>query len=275
MTYARLLLQFLAVPIIVLAMLVLRDEHQQKRDRGAAWQGGLPYMVLVALIGVAILYTLPWDNHLIATRVWWYRPTLVSGIAFGWIPLEEVIFFPLQTLLIGLWCLWLLPRLASRTATEAFAGDGSNTKISLVCVIAGSCLWLIALVVLRLGWQPGTYLGWELVWGLAPLILQLGLGADILWRYRRLLCATLVPAIPYLCAIDTLAIHNGIWTISPQQSLGILIGGQLPLEEVVFFSLTSALVASGLLLGVTAETRERLQRYRALLGLSKESRRFS
>lgn len=277
MTYSRLLLQFLALPIAGLVVLVLRDRYVRKRYRAAAWQGWRPYRLLVALLLVAVLYTTPWDNHLIATGVWWYRPALVSGAAVGYIPVEEMIFFLLQTLLIGLWCLWLGPRLASRDL-ESSAGTGANGRfgesvqsdagskqVRLIFAIVGGSLWLIALVALRLGWQPATYLAWELIWALPPIILQLSLGGDILWQHRRLLWATLVPAIIYLCSVDTLAIHGGIWTIDPHQSLGVLLAGQLPLEEVIFFSLTSTLVAFGLVLGVAAASRERLHARLTLL----------
>ena len=72
-------------------------------------------------------------------------------------------------------------------------------------------------------------------------------------------------ALIYLCSVDTLAIHVGIWTIDPHQSLGVLLAGQLPLEEVIFFSLTSTLVAFGLVLGVAAASRERLHARLTLL----------
>jgi len=230
-------------------------------------------MILGALVGIAILYTIPWDSHLIVIRVWWYRPALVSGISFSSIPLEELIFFPLQTLFIGIWFVWLVPRVASRgIAANGGHGVGEDTRSNdranmapLIASVVGGCLWLVALLILRLGWRPGTYLGWELVWALPPLTLQLGLGGDILWTYRRLVCAVVIPVVVYLSSVDTLAIHEGIWTIDPHQSLGILLGGQLPLEELVFFSVTTALVVFGLVLGVATESRRRFHRYQAAL----------
>ncbi len=269
MTYARFLLRFLVVPIVLLAILVLRD-HYQAQKRGRRLLGWSPILIVAALIMLAILYTTPWDNHLIATRVWWYRPTLVSGITIGWIPLEELLFFLLQTLLIGLWFFWLIPRSKSRFIaanlgdgiSRHVAGDCSSNRGRLIAVIVGCCLWLVALVILLLGWRPGTYLGWEVIWALPPFVLQLGLGGDILWRHRRLVCAAVIPVLIYLSAVDTLALHEGIWTIDPQQSLGMRLGGQLPLEELIFFLLTSALVAFGLVLGVANESRRRFDEYR-------------
>lgn len=275
MTYADLLLGFLGVPISVLAVLVLRD--YQRRVGAAMPRGWPPYVVIGALIVVALLYTTPWDNHLIATGVWWYRRALISGVTVGSIPLEEMLFFPLQTLLVSLWFVWLAPRVAgdglARSRVDAATGGSRHPNtLRLLSALVGGSLWLSAFAVLRSGWQPGTYLGWELVWALPPLILQLSLGGDILWRYRRLLLAVLIPAVLYLSAIDALAIHEGIWTISPHQSLGLLLGGQLPLEEAIFFSLTSLLVAFGLVLGVAPESSRRLHAYREHLVVSLRSR---
>lgn len=222
MTYGRLLLQFLVVPIVMVAVLLLRDRYDQKQRRQEPRSGWSPALLVGALIVVAILYTSPWDNHLIATGVWWYRPALVSGVTLGYIPLEELCFFVLETLLDGLWVLWLVPRLAmpagvagagggasGRTA-ESVRGSFPAARIRLLMALVGGALWLLALFVLRAGWQPATYLGWELVWGLPPLILQLGLGGELLWRQRRLVLAALVPAILYLSVVDALAIHWGI-----------------------------------------------------------------
>ena len=47
---------------------------------------------------------------------------------------------------------------------------------------------------------------------------------------------------------DFLAIGAGTWTIDPAQTTGILLGGVLPIEEVVFFLLTNVLIVFGMVL---------------------------
>ena len=64
---------------------------------------------------VAVLYTTPWDNYLVATGVWWYDPHLVAGLVLGWVPIEEYTFFILQTLAMGLSC----EQATSGSCTEA------------------------------------------------------------------------------------------------------------------------------------------------------------
>ena len=288
-TYGQFLLLCLCMPIAGLALLVLRDQLKKPTYERLTmqWRGWTPWVALAVLIVVAMVYTAPWDNHLIAQGVWWYDPALVSGVTLGRIPLEELLFFPLQTILIGLWILWLIPRVPSSPLGPAVAaqeltstGEDSNlrkvdkatrvdkqivlmTRVRLaeastirwIAAIASTILWLVGFAILLWGWPPGTYLGWELVWALPPLLLQLGLGGDLLWQRRRLFLIAFVPAVLYLSTADALAIHAGIWTISPHLSLGLLLGGVLPLEEFFFFLLTSALVTGGLVLSVAAESR--------------------
>jgi lycopene beta-cyclase len=294
LTYGQFLALFLLPPIAGLSVLILHDHRRRsptgnpvvKRGRGA--QGARSWLLLTGLVVVAIVYTIPWDNHLIAEGVWSYDPSRVSGITLGLIPLEEVLFFPLETLLVGLWVFWLTARVAPDSddtkgvapekiredvsaGTSRTAGTAMLTRPHTqahahvapiaywIVVVASALLWLVALGTLLRGWRPGTYLGWELVWALPPLALQLGLGADLLWRRRSLFLAALVPVVGYLAAADAVAIHTGIWTIARQQSLGMLLGGTLPLEELVFFVLTSALIVGGLILGAAPDTRRRLR----------------
>ena len=268
MTYFGFLLRFLVVPILILGVLTWRDLR-----RGRALPGDLrflsPWRILVILVGIAVIYTTPWDNYLVATRVWWYDPALVTGITLGWVPLEEYTFFVLQTLLTGLWLLFLARRIPMRSPMRA------RKNLRLVPAVGVGLLWLGAIIVLWSNWQPGTYLGLELVWALPPILLQLALGADILWHYRRLVGASLLTMTLYLSAMDLLAIHSGTWTINPAKTLGIFLGGVLPIEEVIFFLLTNTLLVFGLLLALANESARRLsQPLGRLLSLGGRTRNF-
>ncbi len=66
---------------------------------------------LLVIMLAAVIYTTPWDNYLVANRVWYYDPQLVLNVILGYVPLEEYLFFILQTLLAGLFALWLWRRL--------------------------------------------------------------------------------------------------------------------------------------------------------------------
>ena len=108
------------------------------------------------------------------------------------------------------------------------------------------------------GWQPGVYLALILVWALPPIGLQLAFGADILWQQRRLLLPAFVSLTLYLGAADALAIREGTWTIDPAQSLGLYLGGVLPIEEFLFFAITNMLLLFGVTLLWAGASHERL-----------------
>lgn len=85
MSYLDFLIRFLLLPILILLLLSFR---QRGKTLPPALQGYPPWKVLLVLVMVAVLYTTPWDNYLVATGVWWYNPDQVLGIVFGWVPLE-------------------------------------------------------------------------------------------------------------------------------------------------------------------------------------------
>ncbi|MEJ2750438.1 MAG: lycopene cyclase domain-containing protein, partial [Anaerolineae bacterium] len=91
MTYFGFLLRFLLIPIVILLGLLVWDRWRGRetavslRAWPVSWAIGLHILV-------ALIYTTPWDNYLVATNVWWYDPALVTGITLGWVPIEEYTF---------------------------------------------------------------------------------------------------------------------------------------------------------------------------------------
>ncbi len=250
MTYFGFLIQFLGLPILILAGLNLYDWRRGRAVR-PEWRGWPARLVILGHIAVALIYTTPWDNYLVATGVWWYNPALVTGIVLGWVPIEEYTFFVLQPLLTGLWLLLLARRLGAPGPVP----DRPRLRWGGLLVLV--LVWLGALLPLLLAWPPGTYLGLILVWALPPIMLQVGFGGDILWGYRRLVLAALLPAVLYLCLADAVAISAGTWTIDPAQSLQIYLGGVLPLEEFIFFLVTNVLIVLGVTLVLARASQER------------------
>ncbi len=250
MTYLNFLIVFLGVPLAGLAWLHSRDRGRPQR--GLLLGGAAAIAAVLVHVVVALVYTTPWDNYLVATGVWYYDPALVLGITFGWVPLEEYLFFILQPLLTGGWLVWLGRRMAAPRPDAPL-----RPCLRWAATLAAGVLWLAAVVVLLSGWRPGTYLGLELGWALPPIMLQLAVGADLLWQRRRLVGLAIVSTTLYLCAADALAIGAGTWTISPAHSVNVFVAG-LPLEEIVFFLTTNTLIVFGLTLALTTETHARL-----------------
>jgi len=251
-TYFGFLALFLLIPLAALIVLTWRD-YRHSIILPYELQNYPAWAVLVAHIIIAVIYTTPWDNYLVATAVWWYDPTLVTGVTIGWVPIEEYTFFILQTFLAGLWLLYLARRMKFDIRPIAHAQQiriGSTSVLGLI--------WLVSVGLLVRGWPPGTYLVLILVWALPPIMLQTGFGADILWRHRRLILAALLPPLIYLSIADALAITAGTWTISPAQSLNIYLAGYLPLEEFIFFLITNTLVTFGMILVLARESQSRV-----------------
>lgn len=257
MTYFGFLFRFVGIPILLLLLVALWDRRRGRKRLASlrawpVWAGILLHMV------VALVYTTPWDNYLVATGVWWYDPALVTGITLGWVPIEEYTFFVVQPVLAGLWLLFLARRWREPDGGGALQGSPRAFWARVWLLGALGVVWLASAVALLLGVQPATYLALELVWALPPIGLQVLFGADILWRRRRLVLAALVPLTVYLSAADALAIGWGTWTIDPAQSFHILIGGVLPLEEFIFFFLTNTLLTFGIVLVWAEESQGRI-----------------
>ncbi|MEP7288663.1 MAG: lycopene cyclase domain-containing protein [Chloroflexota bacterium] len=81
-------------------------------------------IILLALAVIAIVYTTPWDNYLVASGVWYYDPKLVFNITLGYVPLEEYLFFILQSFLTGIFAFWLWQRFY----TDDFAERSDHKK---------------------------------------------------------------------------------------------------------------------------------------------------
>lgn len=272
MTYFGFLLRFLVVPIIILLGVALWDKRQGRTMPPFLQQW--PLWAAIALhILVALIYTTPWDNYLVATGVWWYDPALVTGLTLGWVPIEEYTFFVLQPILAGLWLSFLARRRhAEDKSYPVTPPTGTGNALRLWSTGVLGVLWLGAMALLLSGWPPGTYLALEAAWALPPIALQLYFGADILWRYRYLVFLTIVPMTLYLSATDFLAIGWGTWTIDPEQSLNIFLGGVLPVEEFFFFLFTNILLTFGVVLILAEPSHERLASIRRRVALIKASR---
>ena len=192
---------------------------------------------LVAMTSVAVLYTTPWDNYLIDQGVWWYgEGRVVARILSA--PVEEYLFFVLQSLLTGFW----LYAMAFEPRFEPGDFDRRprvvGAAVNLAATAAGAALLFVP-------W--GYYLGAILVWACPLLALQWAVGGGYLRRsWRTWSVAVAVPTL-YLWVVDRVAIGLGVWIISPDHTTGLSILG-LPVEEAVFFLVTNLLLVYGLVL---------------------------
>ncbi len=257
MTYFGFLARFLLIPIGIMLFLLWRDQ-QQARPVAHPFRTWPAWTVVVGLIGLAMVYTTPWDNYLVATSVWWYDEALVTGLTLGYVPIEEYTFFVLQTWLTGMWVIWLMQRPFSWLGLRPFQPN-SIARWGITAVI--TLIWIVSTWALFFAGDQYNYLTLILSWALVPILVQTIFGGDILWHYGRLLLLGIVPSTAYLATADALAILSGTWTISDGQTVGILLAGVLPLEEFLFFLITNVLVVFGMVLFLAQASHQRAGPY--------------
>ncbi len=85
MTYARFLALFLG-PLLVLGIVLVRPVFRVRH-----------LLFLLGLSIVVVAWTSPWDNAAVAAGLWGFDPERISGIVIGLLPIEEYLFFLLQT----------------------------------------------------------------------------------------------------------------------------------------------------------------------------------
>jgi lycopene cyclase domain-containing protein len=228
LTYADFHLLFVLPPIALLALVLgFADRIARPREAVAG---------VALLTAIATVYTTPWDNYLIAQGVWTYAEGAVLA-RLGRAPIEEYAFFVLQPVLAGLWFLWL------GYAPESECAVGVRARL----LGAGVWLGVAAGGAWLLGVPGGLYLGAIAVWAAPIAALQWALGGPVLWRNRRLLALSIAVPTLYLSLIDRIAIGLGIWQLSSAHTTGLDLLG-LPVEEGVFFLVTTTLVVQGLIL---------------------------
>ena len=232
-TYLVFHLAFIAPPLAVLVLL---------RARPADVTALRAATVLAGLAAVAFVYTLPWDAYLIRRGVWSYGSGRVAATLAG-VPVEEVVFFVLQTVLAGLWALALL-RWAGATGVLPSRGGRAAQAVGAVAGIAVTASGALLLA------EPRTlYLGLILAWAGVPLTIQWAWGLDRLLGRPLVWLGSIAAPAGYLAVVDAVAIRDGVWTVAEATSTGWTVGG-LPVEEALFFVVTSALVVQGVLLAL-------------------------
>jgi lycopene cyclase domain-containing protein len=251
MTYAGFLLVFLLPPLGCTCWAAHRS-LQRQGTRAELRRTGT--RLLLVLMLAAWLWTTPWDSWIIRRGVWGYHEGTVLAALFH-VPLEEFLFMAGQTAAVGALTLCVIARIPERPAASV---PRPVPSLRRTCAAWWAALAAVGLA-LALAGPHGTYLGSTLVWFGPLLAVQALAGADVLKERRTERLRILVPALLYLWSVDCIAITLGVWHISDHHTYGWAVFG-LPLEEGVFFTVTSLLVVNGLVLGTDAKVQARVMR---------------
>ncbi|NGM67667.1 lycopene cyclase domain-containing protein [Natronolimnobius sp. AArcel1] len=230
LSYLEFHVLFILPPIAFLAWLAIRRED--------AWWGRDPLSAVAIVCALALVYTTPWDNLLIAEGVWWYGDGAVAATIWH-APLGEYLFFVLQPVLTAFW-LFQWPQIADRS----LALPRSHRVLG---ASAGVAVSLFGYLLLSLETQSTIYLGAIFLWAGPILAIQWGFGLSYLWEVRWTVAIGIAVPTLYLWVADRIAIGLGIWQISEVHTIGYDLFG-LPIEEAVFFLVTNIFVVQTVVL---------------------------
>lgn len=204
--------------------------------------GSVDKIKILFLCILAVAYTTPWDNYIIYHKAWWYRKDAVLG-TIGYVPIEEYMFFIIQTIFTTLWT-----TLMSRWSLNSLYLPSKN--ITKVYAIRYAVITFVTILMI-IGWKnaiPATktfYMG-SIIWWISLVVILLWYisGSYVCKRYKETLLSIIVPSV-YLCYVDMIALRARVWHINEATSLEIFPVDDLPLEEIAFFFLTNIIVTLG------------------------------
>lgn len=240
MTYLEYLLIFIILPIVVeIGILYTLQVKYNKRI------SFIPSIISIILLScIALIYTTPWDNYLVAHTIWSYDPQKVVGIILGYVPIEEYSFFILQTLFVSL-ILTIAVQLQFVSIPNNNLKHFDASKLVFVSML--TLLWFFCLLCYISGIETMLYMNLLLLWGLPPIIFQVIVGWKIMRNNAKAIILIILASAIYLSLTDFIAIFDGVWTINSKFTVGIVFG-VIPLEEILFFFITSSLITLGFIL---------------------------
>ena len=242
MTYLEYLLLFIIFPIIVASWYLVRSFRESSRNTIIDPRYIIVSLVILSII--AFLYTTPWDNYLVASGIWSYKPNQILGIIIGYVPIEEYSFFILETILVGLLTFIILLKFPIKIPETM---DYGITKEKLILLGYFFVIWVTMLVLFVCDYPSYKYMSLILVWALPPIVLQLLVGWDIIFTNFKKILALIVTTGFYLSVTDFIAISLNIWEINANYIINLNIG-VLPFEEILFFYVTTILITFGTIL---------------------------
>ncbi|XP_050422717.1 uncharacterized protein LOC126834665 [Adelges cooleyi] len=196
---------------------------------------------IIFVCTMAFVYTTPWDNYIIFNDAWMYSADKIIAV-IGYVPVEEYMFFVIQTVMTSLWAL-----VCTRWSPACFNFNYNQTSHRLIRWIPILLMSLVTVKGFRMAipGQETFYLGCILWWS-SPVIIFLWYGAGnyFVKKLATSLVAVVVPTL-YLCWVDQIALKDNVWHINEKTSLKIFLAEDLPFEECLFFLITNVIIVLG------------------------------
>ncbi|KAB8237013.1 Lycopene beta-cyclase [Aspergillus alliaceus] len=196
---------------------------------------------ILTLVIISLVATIPWDSYLVRHHVWTYAPDAVIGWTLYSIPLEEVLFFVIQTYNTSLVYLILTRRFVLPIYLGRSSREHTTTGASIIL------LTIVGGVIALLCGGLFTYIGLIIIWAGPFLLIQWLLSSSFIIAFPRSeLIASIVLPTGFLWLVDTMSIKRGIWTVETHTKLGIQLWSDMDVEEAFFFLVTNVMIVFGL-----------------------------
>jgi lycopene cyclase domain-containing protein len=215
------------------------------------WTAGTG-MAVGWVVLMAVAFTTPWDNVAARWGIWGF-PRHKYTLRIGYLPVEEYLFFVLQSLNVMFGVRALLLLVPSWHRPGALPFSAATWVGAAIAVVA----WIAAGLALRaLGRRKGACLNYalHLAWFLPVISLQWIIAPALFLAHAGLLTVMACGFGLYYTLADLVAVRAGIWFFDEKQITGHKVAG-LPWEEIAFFVLTSLLVAQSFLLLLPGDQR--------------------
>jgi lycopene cyclase domain-containing protein len=270
LTYSNVHIQY-TLPIVVILYFIVRPLIDNN-DKAS----------LVFIMTCSLLYILPWNTYIISQGAWSHNHERNIAVPALRIPLEEYIFFIIQTittvLFIQLMTRWDLHILNLRTVEcsstfSNFAGGGTKTAIKLSPSSSSSLPWslstpsplsqtswliqispiAVALTLTAWGWSAATpntpfFCLSNIMWWTMPMLaLELAIAGPYIWRNRRKAAISIIVSTASICWIAHHAHTKDVWTLNPSNTTGWMFTSKMSVEEAFFFFATRCLIVFGIL----------------------------
>ena len=198
-------------------------------------------LITLGLCLIVIIFTTPWDNWAVKRNLWNFPKNRILFRVWH-CPIEEYLFFLTQTIQA---CL-----LADILRYSFFKGAFfSKPEPHYQWAAALALAWLLLFFLFRNLSFPKflTYLRHLLFWMLPIIFFQWTMGG--IWIQQPVLIFTTAFVLGTLLVVfDSIAINQGLWFFDETQTLNIKFLRLIPIEEILFFYLTTLMVIQGFLL---------------------------
>lgn len=222
MTYIEFLLIFTVIPIIILLFLL-------RKNLDAVY---LKWLLVVSVI--AFTATSGWDNYAVYSGIWHFPEDKTLSIKLFYVPVEEYMFFFLQTFTTGL-------------VQFIFIKKYFNGSQKYFSFLLAAVLIFQTNEITKLPFDNFNYLFHLFSWGGFFILIQIIAGRKKIPKY---ISAIIIPSVImtiYFSIADSISIGQGIWDFDPLQTTGIRIFN-IPLEEILFFLVTNILITEAMIL---------------------------